>query len=285
MLKWIKRNSPWLITALCTIVSLVLWLIFQNRPNLTSLFINLTAGFFVSTFTICIIDRILKKQREKDLRPLQEALYRDVSKLKNEIVSLWSDMYVQSVEQRTEIQIEELFTKDVLQEIYDHLDLEGKPIILQMQNWFQNFEYTYGNSQKTGDKILERYNFVAPPEMLKTIHYLINNSVFAGELLHRISITKQIDISRKVKRLPMMNCYIMFPQDKDIIEIHNLIRGHKELAKELFGKSFNSNSERVKIVNPHTKPSSIISDEKLQDESYNKSHVIVCDKLPPIAKQ
>ena len=283
-MNWIKRNSTWIITSFCTIVSFVLWMVFQNHPNLTSLFINLTAGFFVSTFTICIIDRILKKQREKDLRPLQEALYRDVSQLKDEIVSLWSDMYVQSVEQRTEIQIEELFTKEVLQEIYDHLDLEGKPIILQMQDWFQNFEYTYGNSQRIGDKILERYNFVAPPEMLKTIHYLINNSVFVGVLLHRISITKQIDVSRSVKRLPMLSCYTIFPQEKDIIEVHNLIRWHKELAKELYGNDCNSNTDTVKIVNPHTKPSSIISDEKLQDESYSKSKVIVCDKLPPIAK-
>ena len=38
------------------------------------------------------------------------------------------------------------------------------------------------------------------------------------------------------------------------------------------------------IINPNTKPSSIISDEKLQDNSYSKSKVILCTELPPIAK-
>lgn len=285
MIKWIKQNSPWLITALCTLVSLVLWIVFQNHPNLTSLFINLTAGFFVSTFTICIIERILKKQRERDLRPLQIALYRDVSLLKHEIVHLWSDMYVQSIEQREEIIVEELFTKEIIQNIYNHLDLDGKPILLQAQNWFQHFDYTYNIAQKLGDKILDRYNYVASPTILQTIHYLINNSVFAGELLHKISISKQIDIKYGINRLPMMWCYTMFPQDRDFEEISNLLKWHKEFGKEIYGKEYGQSPERVKIVNSHKAPSSILTEEKIQDKRYVSAKVQVCSKLPPIKTQ
>lgn len=282
MIKWIKTNSPWLITLLCTAISVILWIIFQNNSDFTSLFINLTAGFFVSTFTISIIERILKKQREKDLRPLQIALYRDVSLLKHEIVHLWSDMYVQSIEQREEIKVEELFTKEVIQNIYNHLDLDGKPIMLQAQNWFQQFKYTYNNAQKLGDKILDRYNYVAPPTILQTIHYLINNSVFAGELLNRISITKQIDINLRINRLPMMWCYTMFPQDRDFEEISNLLNWHKEFGKEIYGKEHEQTTERVKIINSHMNPSSIITEEKIQDKRYVSTKAQVCTELPPI---
>lgn len=284
MIKWLKQNSPWLITALCTLVSLVLWIVFQNHPNLTSLFINLTAGFFVSTFTIGIIEKILKNQRNKDLRPLLEALYRDVSQFKKEIVDLWSDMYVQSIEQRREIPVEELFTKETIDEIYNHLDLDGKPNMLQMMNWFQHFEYTYQRTQKIGDKILERYNYVAPPKMLQTINYLINNSIFAGDLLHRIGITNQINQKMRIKKLPMLNCYTIPIQDHDLEEVQNILKWHRELSEELYGKKKDKEIETVKIINPNTKPSSIISDEKLQDNSYSKSKVILCTELPPIAK-
>lgn len=124
MIKWIKQNSPWLITALCTLVSLVLWIVFQNHPNLTSLFINLTSGFFVSTFTICIIERILKKQREQDLLPIQLALYRDVQLFTSSIITLWEWLYVQSSENKDKRPINELFSQETMDSIVSTLNID-----------------------------------------------------------------------------------------------------------------------------------------------------------------
>ena len=266
MKKWIKQNSPWLITALCTLISLVLWIVFQNHPNLTSLFINLTAGFFVSTFTICIIDRILKKQRERDIKPLQRALYRDVMQFKHEIVNLWGEMYSQSIENRESIPIDQLFTKSVMHDILCHLDLEGNPNIIPTRDWFQQTKIVYDELQSKGDKILERYNTIAPPEILQTIHYLINNSVFAGKPLKYISNVKQVDIRNHIPRTPVLSSYLPEPFELDFSEIHNLLLWCKEYGNRLNGNKDNT-IEKVSIINPNIPPSSIISAEKIANYS------------------
>lgn len=279
MKKWIKQNSPWLITALCTLVSLVLWLVFQNYPNITSLFINLTAGFFVSTFTICIIDRILKKQHERDIKPLQQALYRDVMQFRYEIVNLWGEMYLQSIENRESIPIDQLFTKSVMHDILCHLDLEGNPNIIPIRDWFQQTKIVYDELQSKGDKILERYNIIAPPEILQTIHYLINNSVFAGKPLEYISNLRQVDIRNHIPRTPVLSSYLPEPFELDLSEIHNLLLWCKEYGNKLNAKK-NNTIEKVSIINPNIPPSSIISADKI--EKYSLAYQKWVDSNPTI---
>lgn len=263
-MKWIKRNIPWLITALCTFVSFVLWLVFQNHPNLTSLFINLTAGFFISTFSICIIDRILENQKKQEIKPLKKALFRDVIQFKRELVDVWSEMYQQSIVERTSITIEELFSKDIIYSVFQHLDLEGKPCLFPYTNWYEYLNCSCDNMKIIGNKILDFYANIAPPELLDTIHYLVNNSVFTCGFIKLAIARREYEIENNIPSRSMLTTYTTLPRDKDYLEVRKLLAWCKEYGKKLYGDPKIEYTERVIIINPDEPPTSVLTEERKQ---------------------
>ncbi len=104
--KILLRNKPLLITVVFAILALCGWLIFSDNLNFGDLFLNLLAGFIASILTISIIDHILKHEHEKDTLPLKLSLYRDVQLFASKTIGLWQEMYVQSIENRSEISME-----------------------------------------------------------------------------------------------------------------------------------------------------------------------------------
>lgn len=131
-----KKNIALLITIGFSILFLILWLYFAEEILLEDLWVNLLAGFIASICTITVIDNILKKQIEKDNLPLKLAMYRDVQLFVSRLISLWQEMYVQSVVLEKKLLISELFTSENINKIYTQLDLEGFPNVTPRQNWF-----------------------------------------------------------------------------------------------------------------------------------------------------
>lgn len=264
--KILLRNKPLLITVVFAILALCGWLIFSDNLNFGDLFLNLLAGFIASILTISIIDHILKHEHEKDTLPLKLSLYRDVQLFASKTIGLWQEMYVQSIENRSEISMEELFSRDTMNAIYDHLDLEGKPNIIPEQDWFLYIDTNLSEIQKCGEKILDRYISVASPELLQSIHYLISDSVFAGIGLKLINQVRTLDVRNNIPRLPILRTYTVFPRERDFGEIDNLLKWCNENYNVLSGKSSTvfQVPQRVIIINPQSHPSSIVSTEKIE---------------------
>ena len=263
---YIFCNKPLLITVAFAIGAFIGWVKCSEHLNLGDLFLNLLAGFIASILTILIIDHILKREHEKNTLPLKLSLYRDVQLLSSRIIRLWEEMYVQSIEHRSGIAVEELFSENTMKEIYDCLDLEGKPNITPAQDWFLYIDNHLSEIQKCGEKILDRYINVASPELLQSIHHLISDSAIAGMGLEIMNRVRALDIRDSFPRLPMLRAYALFPNERDFAEIDNLIKWCNENFDELSGKSSTvyQVTQKVTIINPHVPPSSIISREKIE---------------------
>lgn len=264
--KYVYHNKPLIITIIFAIIALIGWLIFSEHLNIGDLFLNLLSGFIASILTILIIDHILKHEHEKNTLPLKLSLYRDAQLFTSRIIDLWQEMYVQSIENRSEITIEELFSKNTINAVYSCLDLEGNPNIIPTQNWFLYIDTNLSEIKKCGEKILDRYISVASPDLLQSIHHLIYDSAFAGIGLKLISQIRALDVRDDFPRLPVLRCYAAFPNERDFIEINNLIIWCNKSYNELSGKSSTvyQVSQKVTIINPHLPPSSIISKEKIE---------------------
>ncbi len=268
---YIIRNKPLSITVAFAIGAFIGWVVCSERLNLGDLFLNLLAGFIASILTISIIDHILKCEHEKNTLPLKLSLYRDVQLFTSRIIGLWQEMYVQSIESRSEIAIEELFSENTINAIYDCLDLEGKPNVIPAQDWFLYIDNNLSEIQKCGEIILDRYISVAPPELLQSIHHLISDSAFAGFGLKVLNRVRAFDLRKRIPRLPMLRAYAIFPSERDFAEIDNLLKWCNKNYDELSGKSSTVYhvSQRVTIVNPHVPPSSIISKDKIEGCAIN----------------
>ena len=233
---WIAQNKPLLITISFAIASFVFWLIFSNELNWGDLFLNLLAGFIASILTIAVIDHILKREQEQSELPLKLALYRDVQLFTSRIIGLWKEMYVQSIEQRSIISIDELFSKETMEAIYDNLDLEGRPSIIPEQDWFTYINCNYKEIQNCGEKILDRYISVASPIILQSIHHLISDSAFAGLGLKIVNQIRDVDVRNGIPRVPLLRCYSFPPSERDYEEIYILFKWCNESYIELSGK-------------------------------------------------
>lgn len=263
---YITRNKPLSITVAFAIGAFIGWVLCSECLNLGDLFLNLLAGFIASILTISIIDHILKCEHEKNTLPLKLSLYRDVQLFTSRIIELWQEMYVQSIESRSEIAIEELFSENTINGIYDCLDLEGKPNIIPAQNWFLYIENNLSEIQKRGEIILDRYISVAPPELLQSIHHLISDSAFAGIGLKSLNLVRALDKRERIPRIPILRAYAVFPSERDFAEIDILLKWCNENYNELSGKSSTVYhvSQKVIIINPHVPPSSIIRKDKIE---------------------
>lgn len=263
---WCKNNIALLITTSFAIASLLLWLFSTENHELSDLWLNLLAGFISSLLTIAVIDRIIKSQKNKNERPLRLAMYRDIQLFTSRFIDLWREMYVQSVENRSEISINHLFDIDNINSIRDNLNLEGFPNIAPPQNWFVYIDSCRRDLVERGEKIINSYVSIADPEVIQSIHYLINDSFFIGNLniLQRIH---SFDIANQIPRPTLLSCYIPEPNESDKKMTSQLFAWCHTQYNNLHSTTKQDSIEiypiptQVYILNPTTLPTSIMKEE------------------------
>lgn len=271
-LNWFKRNIALLITALFAVVSFALWFLASEQHDFADLWLNLLSGFISSMITIAVIDRILKKQKDKNEIPLRKAMYRDIQLFTSRFISLWEEMYVQSTENRVELSVDTLFSFDTIDSIRNNLDLEGNPNTDPPQNWFTYINSCRNDLVTRGEKIITSYVSFADPGIIQSIHYLINDSFLIGNL----SIMQQVhsfDLANHIPRPSLLTFYTPdpTPSDADIEMVSQLLSWCRAQYEILHDDTKQTTIDiypipnKICIINPTKPPSSIMTEERKND--------------------
>ena len=216
-----KSNLAILITVLFAIISLVLWLLSTSERKVSDLWLNLLAGFISSLITITVIDRIIKKQKQKDELPLKKTMYRDIQLFTSRFIYLWKDMYEASCNECPELSVVDLFTEEKIENIRSNLNLKKYPNITPKQNWFTYLLNCKTDLVTRGEKIISAYANTADPKIIQAVHYIIND----GQLLGNLSVMERIyayDLQNKVPRPPLLIAYTPPINTTDFDMIHQL---------------------------------------------------------------
>lgn len=274
---WARSNIALIITFLLAIVFGWLWYISPENNRYADLWLNLSAGFIASFITISVIDRILKKQKETNERPLRQAMYRDIQLFTSRFILLWQEMYLHSVETRTNMTVENFFKPSSIEIIRNSLDLSCMANVYPEQTWFSHIENTRNDLESRGQKILTTYSNIAEPEVLQSIHYLINDSAYLGRL-NLIAQMHGYDVREHIPRPTLLASYTLEPKELDLRMTSQLFAWCHTQYEKLRGKS----KDTTVIVMPiptqldfqtyHTKVTSAITTEKLNrmaNEFYN----------------
>ena len=265
---WFRRNEALAVVIAFTIITAIAWRYCPEESALGDLTLNLFAGFISSIITIAVIEKVIKHQKERDARPLREALYRDVQLFTSRLTSLWAEMYVESTVNQDTIPLNILFSPNLITKLYSTLDLEGTTNTVTKLNWFSYIEQQQKGLINRGNKICADYITIADPEIIHIIHYLINDSMFLG-LLHIISDVRCVDIAKGIPRPTLLCCYLPEATQTDYDMILKLINWcHSEYeslhnAKEKAQYIFPVN-DIVGRSNHQSPPSSIVSQEKYE---------------------
>lgn len=265
---WIRRNSALIITFLLALTFGVLWYISPENNRYADLWLNLSAGFIASSITISVIDRILKKQKETDERPLRQAMYRDIQLFTSRFISLWSEMYLHSVEARTNMTVEDFFSPSSIEVIRNSLDLSCMANVSPARTWFSHIENSRKDLEDRGQKVLTTYANIAEPEVLQAIHYLINDSAYLG----RLDMIEKIhghDTREHVPRPPLLALHTLEPKELDATMVSQLFNWCHTQYKKLQGMSADTSvivmpiPTRLDFQNYKTSVTSAISEERL----------------------
>ena len=259
--KFWKDNMAMCITAGFAILCLLLWALSPGGHDLADLWLNLLAGFVASICTMLTIDRVAKKQKELEEKPLRMALYRDVQLFTSTVINLWQEMYIQSIEERSDIPIEELFSTKVLDEIFISLDLSGHPNVEPQQDWFSHIEIVRRNLSHMGETILARYGAMQEPKLFYAIHNLLLDNALLGRLrlIQQIHLYVQVDPTACV---PALAYYTLRPTEQDCQVIQDLFQWCRTMYQKLeWQAGIYPIPEKVVSLPPGNPPASVLPKE------------------------
>lgn len=238
------------------------WYLFSKGSlNWADFYLSLLTGVVASLVTTYICNRFISKAKDSEEKPLKLALQRDLGSLIHDVVELWQEMYIQSAEDRKELTLRELFTKETFDQIYNNLDLEGSPNVIPKQDWYIYIESHHKKLQKNGEKILERYFNVASPEFLGDFHRMLSSNIIFGDTLSIINTIRTVDIRTKIPRMPLLFTHYFY-RDEDFLDLYKLFDFYEELCVELGTENFTKLSDKITIINPTVPATSIITTEK-----------------------
>lgn len=192
----------------------------KDEIVLVDLWLNLLASFIASLCTLLLIERTLQNRKEKNELPLRIARYRDIQLFTSRLITLWMRMFQFTSQWEKEISIDTLFTKDIINGIYERLNMQEEAPVLPKQNWNIYINNYITDLIDRGNHILDRYVSIMPPELFGAIHHLTNDSPFI-ERLRNINELERTGISMRV---PLLKHYIPLPSSRDYESIHILFQ-------------------------------------------------------------
>lgn len=265
-----KRNIALLITIALAVITFVLWFFSSDKHDFADLWLNLLSGFISSIITIAVIDKILKNQKDKNETPLKKAMYRDIQLFTSRFIGLWGEMYIQSTEKRDKLFADNLFESDTIDYIRNNLDLEGRPNVLPAQNWFTYVDSCRKDLVNRGEKIINSYVSIADPEVIQSIHYLINDSFLIGNLSF-LQKVHSVDLIENIPRPPLLACYTPGSNTADKEMVSQLLSWCRMQYKKLHDNTNKTTIDiypiphEICVINPKNPPSSMMSEERKTD--------------------
>lgn len=254
--------SPVILLIMIIYVSCMGWYLFSKGSlNWADFYLSLLTGVVASLVTTYICNRFISKAKDSEEKPLKLALQRDLGSLIHDVVELWQEMYIQSAEDRKELTLRELFTKETFDQIYNHLDLEGSPAVLPKRDWYTYIDSYHRKLQKNGEKILERYFSVASPEFLGDFHRMLSSNFIFGDTLNLVNTIRSFDKINHIPRPPLLTTHY-FIKDEDFLDLYKLFDFYEELCVQLGTEKFTKLSDKIIIINPIEPATSIITTEK-----------------------
>lgn len=192
---------PIVILALLAVACFFLWKCSALGEEYREIWVNLLAGFIASFIMVVVIEQLLKLHEEQKKRPLLIAAYREVQMFVSRINVIWISACKQYVDNWMTISHDALYSDTTFSRILQGLNLEDAPENTLAQNWISYLDEKYNSINFLGNSILNRYITVLDPEVIYSLHRLVNDS----ELLGRLSDLKSMWELNKKMDVPNYN--------------------------------------------------------------------------------
>ncbi len=166
-----------LLIAIAAYIFLILWIWPGNISRLSDFGLNGLTETIGIAFTVLIIEKLSRKREAERTLPQRLAAYEDIRLLIERCRSFWFQAYMAAVPGDLPKTIQELYSFDSIQSIYNLLHMDSLPNVTPKQTWWSYIPATMEEFRAHSEKILERYNNTCPPKTFLLINKLLNSMI------------------------------------------------------------------------------------------------------------
>lgn len=146
--------------------------------------------------TVFLIDRLLKEQEQRRLRPLQLAAFRDVQLFIDGLATSWRNVYSWSGKDELPPPPEpptmaEFLTIGYFDQVRKRLNLDAEACVFPKRSWWQYLPQLEQQYRALGEKILERHASVLEPNAYYLVHRVVNGFLDPSIGLNMLRTNKQ----------------------------------------------------------------------------------------------
>jgi len=200
------------------IISMLFWLPGDTGGKLSDFGLNLFSSAVMAFFTVTLLEKMLKKQRELESIPFRVTAYLEIRNFTSNITNLWRQMYFEShiiSDINQDLSPDFIFEERTINSVRDFLDLNKCPNIIFEKDWFSYLIKTNFELVSKGNVILTRYAGTLDVKIYRAIYHTINESALLA-YMDKIPTIRQL--SGK-SALSVLASYLHPPKPNDIEQI------------------------------------------------------------------
>ena len=236
-----KKNALIFILTILLFLTFRLWRSGNNPGTVSDFSLNLFTEILGVALTVLIVDKLIKRENERQLLPLKLAIYHEVFVFTSRIISFWSSIQSKLLENNLlaeedrALNIEELFHKRLFDKIVLNLDLESPAAVFPKRPWIQYIPQSTEDILTVGEKILNRYTELIDYQLFKDIHHITEKGMIIKGL-EKIEGFYRINKSLGTKTHTLRKYYFV-EKEEDFEAIINLYNWCKKERENLYKKS------------------------------------------------
>ena len=221
--RMLLRNIGLWISLILAVCFFSLGCCFSDDGNFSDLYINLAASFFAALLTIVLIEGVKEKLKDKQDLPIRTVAYREVQIFFMKLATFWMMMYYYShPKHKNGLQIEDVFNLSALNDVRAKLNIQLPGPTTDKRLWFSYINQEHDSLIAAGNKILDRYAHILPPDL----YFSIFHTTSEGGLLEYLSGLKIV--RGKIKAITVLGNFCPPIQQKDLDHFYNIQRWCKQ---------------------------------------------------------
>ena len=211
-----------------------------------------------------VVNKKIAAEEESRKTPLRLAAYEDISVFINRLMGLFVELHRQSVPNEAPKDINDFFTEEQMNVIYQSLNLNGKANVTPEQNWWVYLANESKNICDYGEKVLVRHAGHVEPEVYNLVHHLAESPELSTmQMLPRL---KSMPLRQNFP--PVLAANAVIPSNTFFSNMINLLNWCTELKETHSGT--NINMRGLFVYNPNIERK--LPPDSMYEPAYASNH-------------
>lgn len=245
--KLYKQYKLYLVLLILILMAFLLWKLNGPSGNIGDFGLNLFTELIGIFITVALVEKIISKQKSKEMIPVKAAVYREIQVLMSRIIGFWAEVYDCSVPGDNPQNVRDLLNAECFQKMRINLNMDSNANVYPETTWWNWFESNGKEFQDRCNAILNRYFIYLEPNLYKELHYLLNDS-FLFDSMRNTVISRRLNEREGIPK-PKVLEYYLYMQESTYKTLLNIYNWCEETYRELTDLNYEVHKVQINYAN------------------------------------